>query len=369
MVGNAVMSFRLLHTADWHLGDDFRVFGEAAVRRRADQRSALEYLAALAVTRGVDAVLIAGNLFAFHPPDEAARELAAEFCERLAAQDIRVLAVPGDCDYSGIEAAGPGFLHGNLHWFWQTECAKPFVLKKQNQSLTIAGLASPRRGHPELMSLRRRTAGDRHLALLATDASFSPGELAALNADYLALGGRSAYEAIEYQGRCLGCWCGTPEGLNYSEAGSRFALLIELSEDRMEVEKEVVNVGVCLDEDLTVEPATTADNLAVQLLEYAGENVYARFTLRGRCDAPFDSASLAQRIGGHFAQLVLRDRTEPEQEFLARIAEEPSVRGRAFALLAKRLAQITDEEERRLTRDAMAFLLRAFDERSPESQP
>jgi len=362
------MSFRLLHTADWRLGDNFRVFGEAAARRRADQRSALEYLAALAVSRGVDAVLIAGNLFAFYPPDETAREAVADFCDRLAAHDIRVLAVPGDCDYSGIEAAGPGFLHGNLHWFWQLECAKPFVLKKKNRSLVVAGLALPRGGQPELMSLRRRAVGDCHVALLAADDAFSTDELAALDADYLALGGRSAYESIADQGRCLGCWCGTPEGLDYSETGARFALLIELGEDRVEIEKEIVNVGVCLENDLMVTSATTEDELAAHMREQAGANVYARFTLRGLRQAPFDPTALERRLGAQFAQLRLRDRTVPSPEPAAFPAHEQTVRGRAVALLRKRLDQAADQDERLLISQALTYLWRAIAEHSAEPQ-
>ena len=59
---------RILHTSDWHLG---KRLGER--ERGEEQREVMEEIAGVARSEGVDAVVVAGDLFdTFNPPNEAA---------------------------------------------------------------------------------------------------------------------------------------------------------------------------------------------------------------------------------------------------------------------------------------------------------
>ena len=55
---------RLLHAADLHLDSPFRGLpAEKALQRRRESRAVLDAMAALVRERGVDAVLLSGDLF------------------------------------------------------------------------------------------------------------------------------------------------------------------------------------------------------------------------------------------------------------------------------------------------------------------
>jgi len=81
---------KILHTSDWHLGRS--LYG----RKRYDESSAfLDWLADLIVSEGVDALLVAGDIFDTSTPSNRAQELYYQFLCRVSAsccQHIVVIA-------------------------------------------------------------------------------------------------------------------------------------------------------------------------------------------------------------------------------------------------------------------------------------
>jgi exonuclease SbcD len=85
---------KILHTADWHLGKKLDRFS-----RMEEQSAVLDELCELADEHGVDAVLIAGDLFDTYNPSAEAVELFYRTLKRLAAQGRRaVVAIAGNHD-------------------------------------------------------------------------------------------------------------------------------------------------------------------------------------------------------------------------------------------------------------------------------
>ena len=84
---------RLLHTADWHVGRTLRG------RSRAEEfEEALREVVGIAVQEGVDAVLVAGDLYDQHSPAPEADALVFEALVRLHEAGIPVVAIPGNHD-------------------------------------------------------------------------------------------------------------------------------------------------------------------------------------------------------------------------------------------------------------------------------
>jgi len=85
---------RLLHTSDWHLGRT--LYG----RRRYDEFTAfLDWLAETLVSRRVDALLVAGDVFDTTAPSNRAQELYYRFLCRVAASSCRhVVVIAGNHD-------------------------------------------------------------------------------------------------------------------------------------------------------------------------------------------------------------------------------------------------------------------------------
>jgi DNA repair protein SbcD/Mre11 len=93
---------RFLHTADWHVGRAIRG------RSRIDEfASALDEVVAIAVDEGVDAVLLAGDVYEQRAPAPEADAVVFEAFLRLHEAGIRVVAIPGNHDSAvRLEALG-----------------------------------------------------------------------------------------------------------------------------------------------------------------------------------------------------------------------------------------------------------------------
>lgn len=93
---------RILHTADWHLGN--RIGG---LSRREDQLGQIERILALCDEREVDVLVVAGDVFDAAEADQV-RDLLGELSERLRSRITRsshglsVLMIPGNHDRASI---------------------------------------------------------------------------------------------------------------------------------------------------------------------------------------------------------------------------------------------------------------------------
>ncbi|MCX6424343.1 MAG: exonuclease subunit SbcD, partial [Actinobacteria bacterium] len=70
---------RLLHTSDWHLGRTLHGYG-----LQEAQEQALKFLVDLAISRSVDAVIVAGDVFDRAIPPVESLRLFNEIIESLA---------------------------------------------------------------------------------------------------------------------------------------------------------------------------------------------------------------------------------------------------------------------------------------------
>jgi DNA repair protein SbcD/Mre11 len=84
---------RLLHSGDWHIGKTIR--GRSRV---PEFEEALGEVVGIAVQEGVDAVLLAGDLYDHRSPPPEADGLVFEALVRLYEAGIRVVAIPGNHD-------------------------------------------------------------------------------------------------------------------------------------------------------------------------------------------------------------------------------------------------------------------------------
>ncbi|STF81177.1 exonuclease SbcD [Escherichia coli] len=66
---------RILHTSDWHLGQNFY-----SKSREAEHQAFLDWLLETAQTHQVDAIIVAGDVFDTGSPPSYARTLYNRFC-------------------------------------------------------------------------------------------------------------------------------------------------------------------------------------------------------------------------------------------------------------------------------------------------
>jgi len=84
---------RFLHTSDWHVGKAIR--GRSRIEEHA---AALDEVVAIAVDRGVDAVLVAGDVYEHRAPSPDADSIVFDTLLRLHDAGIRAVVIPGNHD-------------------------------------------------------------------------------------------------------------------------------------------------------------------------------------------------------------------------------------------------------------------------------
>lgn len=84
---------RILHTSDWHLGQHF--MGKT---RQAEHQQLIDWLLFQVDAHGVDAVLIAGDIFDTGAPPSYARELYSQLVVRLHSAGVALLLLGGNHD-------------------------------------------------------------------------------------------------------------------------------------------------------------------------------------------------------------------------------------------------------------------------------
>lgn len=84
---------RLLHTSDWHLGQNFYTRSRAV-----EHRAFLNWLIATAVEQQADAILVAGDIFDTGTPPSYARELYNRFVVDLQATGCQLIVLGGNHD-------------------------------------------------------------------------------------------------------------------------------------------------------------------------------------------------------------------------------------------------------------------------------
>ncbi|WP_310395028.1 exonuclease subunit SbcD [Hymenobacter sp.] len=82
---------RVLHTADWHLGQHFLTGQE----RTTEQQAFLEWLLLTVQDQGIDALVIAGDIFDTQTPSYTAQELYYTFLVKMQATGCRDIVVVG----------------------------------------------------------------------------------------------------------------------------------------------------------------------------------------------------------------------------------------------------------------------------------
>ena len=88
-----ILTMRILHTSDWHLGQHF--MGKS---RHAEHQALIDWLLVQVDSHAVDAVLIAGDVFDTGSPPSYARELYSQLVVRLHSAGVALLLLAGNHD-------------------------------------------------------------------------------------------------------------------------------------------------------------------------------------------------------------------------------------------------------------------------------
>ncbi|MEG0035031.1 MAG: DNA repair exonuclease [Oscillospiraceae bacterium] len=343
---------KLLHAADLHLDSAFEALTpEAAHMRREGQREILVKITELAESRGVDAVLLCGDIF---NGVDIERDTERDFCRAMGAIRCPVLIAPGNHDpYTAYSVWETVHMPENLYIFKNAE-VECVVLPGVRARFWGAGFQNAfckpllrefeapekRPDMPDIMVIHADVSGGE-----SAYNAVSREDLMKCGMDYVALGHIHARSSIKYAGETAYAYPGCTEGRGYDETGEKGAYIITLSDNG--VSSEFVPLYGVRYETMSVDISGLQADEAIKNATAALTNKdYCRIALTGECEAPPDIQLLYKEFSGQFGELQLRDETKACRNVWHGMEQDTLSGAYLRKLLAMKNAAKSDEERR-----------------------
>jgi len=360
------MSIRLLHLADLHLGPSFPSLGERAEERARDFLSA--FLRAVDYAAGgekpVDGVLIAGDLFDTHDPDDALVAHVEAAFEKLERAGLPVVIAPGTHDAPSYRRSVYRRLRlpDNVHLFLSPTLEPGPRITARGESAQTYGIAYDAAVcERPLGEFRPSGLADYHVGVLhaaleesptwkrrSNDLPLNRTEIAASGLHYLALGHYHNYAEVR-EGGAVAVYPGTLEGKKFGEDGPRYLVTASLARDAISIDRTPWNARTLTQSTLDFHAGEFGDEEALtrRILAFAGERDLVRLRLEGPSSFVFDAERLEDRLGSRFFHLELDDRTFVlNARLLDRYREEATVRGVFVRTMIERIERASDDADR-----------------------
>ncbi len=354
------MRLRFLHLADVHLGCKNFYLAEKARQRTEEFRLAfregIEF--ALDPANEIDGVLLAGNLFEYHRPDEELWSFSRGLISRLLAKGTLVAMVPGHYDsYAYKNSVYRTERLPGVELFLNTAPEAPRVHEIRGRRVFLYGMTYvPGQTPSPLPPFTRVQDKGIHIALLngqpgPTDGApsphvFVPDRLALGKAgfDYVALGGHRTFHE-EVIGQTTLVYPGSLEGRGFeeSELGDKGWVVAEFDDSGVHVERFVRNRRSieCVALDLREECITDAEALKEALSALSGKDRITRVTLTGTAEFVASLEDIQDELADKFFHLELIDESGlVDSALLRKIESENTIRGYFVRKLARRIEDI-----------------------------
>jgi len=362
----------ILHTADVHLDRTYSGAGMSpaiAGARRQELRDAFRRFIDLALELQADAVTIGGDLY----EHERATPDTGNFLRAQLARlgDVPALITPGNHD-----PYVPDSLYHRLDWPANVTVFRgPEFLPNKLPGVTVWGAAHDAPDLRTSLFEGFRVHGEGPHVLLfhgsdmhsvpegkAAHAPFFPDDIAAAGADFALLGHYHSPRLYPAESP-LFAYPGTPEPLDFAEAGDRFVARLDIEGDAIactllpfaQVRYRVAGVDVSGME--------SSDELRLAIAALGDPALIARVILEGALNADVDLtvSDLYNACAERFAYLDIQDRSRPAYR-LDELAEESTTKGAFVRLMRVRIEEVSGEK-REIAEAALLYGLQAFDRR------
>lgn len=372
------MTVKIVHLADAHLGGQMERFGDYAGTRRQERDQAFRRAVGVALEERVHAVVIAGDLFDTWSPDAAARNLAGGELARLREAGIPVLGVPGVRD--GLTYRDSVYRVESLpfhHFFTDPSFADPVALEVDGVRVTFYGVAGdPDRPDGVWESLERSGDEGIHVAIAhaarRSDAGravepealpFDEEDLARAGMDWVALGHDHDHVVLEAEGGPFGAYPGSIEGIDWSETGPRYVLVVTWEEAGAPPEVRPVEVHSRALGTAGVDVSGISDQTGMAEAVRAACHPAGLWsvTLAGQPEAVPRPRQIEAELDAVYGHLVLQDGTTlVGSRILHERCEEETVRGEFFRRLVSGHAGTEEGRAREVADRAIKVGLRVF---------
>lgn len=366
--------FKIIHTADLHLGSYFSSTPEIAANRKLEQLDTLREIVGMCTEHSASALLIAGDLFDSLRCD---RQLLNDVQGILGECPVQVFITPGNHD-----PATPDSPYVAEEWPENVHIFKKGIeaveVRDGDVSACIWGLGFRHSVEAEslLEDFRPR---DNMINILMMHAELVPGEnaesrynpvtferLASLGVDYCAIGHIHKPE-VKAAGEFVVCNPGCPSGRGFDETGEHGVYSGYVGRGFSHMEFTPTASRRYLVEKIDVSGCETTDSFAAAVTDYLEkvvgegwqEHIYD-ITLLGALSKGVmpDSQAVARLLMEELHYARVTDMTTTELDLDA-LMKDTSLRGAFVRTIVSRMEK--DEANRQRYERALLYGLRAFD--------
>jgi DNA repair exonuclease SbcCD nuclease subunit len=365
---------RILHLADLHLGRSHSYLGEKATQRKKEADGVLRRIVdkVLEDPIEIDAVVIAGDLFEGHKPEDALVGEVIGQLGRLVDTGRTVITLPGnhdelsyrDCVYNQHKSRWPGVLVTSWEW---TRVATVETPDGPCHFYGITYQAGRTQGELDT-SIPLETDG-LHIAVLHASVDL-PGkdrslratskQLGSLGVDYVALG--HVHKPNEFRlPKGLAVYPGLIEGSGFDDPGRGELTLVTLGDGGPKVEKIPLGVRRIEARDLDLGSMDDPDALRKAIEEMADPNLILEITLTGAAgfEPPVDL--ICNELGDRFHHLEIEeDYTLIDAADIDAAARDETPLGITMRTLRERAAGATDVRDKTVADRAIRHAWRAW---------
>lgn len=358
---------RILHLADLHLGWLPDYLGEKRDERTVERDGLLARAAdfALDTQNGIDAVIVAGDLFETHKPPRPLVERVINQLQRLTRAGLFVLTVPGNHDeityhdsVFRMEASRwPGVLADNPN---PQEIFRHELDGKITAFYGLAYTGGITRTSPPLAEFPK-TQADRHIGVLHGSLNWDAGdrslpissEAVALSGyDYLALGHIHSH-SVRYLGKTVVCYAGATEAKTFHDPGCGNFTVVAIRDD-VRVAAIEANCRPCLTHNIDVSEFDHAAQVAQTIENLADSRAMVRIILTGQSNFHLDAAMLQEKHAHLYYHLDIKsENIALDDGMIAGLAAEPTIRGHFVRNILARFVTAENEEDKEILRRAL----------------
>ncbi len=363
---------KVLHMADMHLEWPFAGMGADRLRarlRREELKQVFQSIIDLTLREQVQVLLIAGDLFEHAHATRATAKFIDQQFRRI--PHTRVFISPGNHD-PFMESS----YYQTYPWAPNVHIFGPEVDRVDLDDLPVSvygwGFGAYEVDSYQLGGLRMADPARINLVCVhGGDAAyhpFRPADLAALGADYIALGHiHKSGAVLEQNGRVIARYSGSPEALSFGEPGEHGVFLGTVAKGDPRLSFVPTGLRRYITDTVMVQGAESLEDLMQAVLwadapEERAQNCY-RLTLTGAVhpELAVDLPLLVEKLSGQFYLLKLEDETRPDYD-LDRLAMERSARGLFVRRMLAMEEAAGDTAARSRVRRALSLGLAAFSE-------
>lgn len=366
-----------MHIADFHLDSAFSGFEkDAADARRARLRECFVRAMSLARERGVDLILIAGDLFDTPFCTAATRKVVFD---AIASASCPVVIAPGNHDYYNKNGTyADKALPSNAFVFTSNELGR-FDFDELHVSVIGYAFTSDRYESNPLaedvpLSSENINILCAHAELGTPFSKYAPisaNAIARCGFAYAALGHVHVAPHPSRAGNTIIAYSGFPQGRSFDELGSGGAYMVDLDKSSKSVTLERITLSTMTYEIERVDiTAASSDEDVIRKIEELidikgyGENTALRVILSGAIPSDYTVGVARIAADAAFSDLaLLQVKDESVANFdLEYLENDMTVRGEVYRQLLPMLDS-DDEQERSRASLALKFALAALDKR------